>query len=719
MTEYAPRGSQDHNAFFPNSHLSLSQYSNDSGMNYVYNNGQIPYSTVNGSYSSCPTSYLPSHHDTQSMYLSMPNTMQYAVLPPARGHMPPPRSLNYPYHTSTASMHRPASGRARIGTDLNLNPMADIEDQTSYNEETMLSEPIIPPVAGYPDVNEFDELVRDYVGGLSPKKQDKALIHARRAANILAVLVDKKTTAVESAQFRFWVKKMFTLLPNDPSIPDRKKKICHEGKPVAVREKLFKILTRAHKACQHGGRDKTSAQVRRVYSWVPKELISRFVKLCPTCKVRRGQNRGTMHTPDKESPEDYDDCAETCSLGNSSRRESETTKRSSPEEGKISEGYHAAPSESSYLGQDSMEHSNIAPSSMAPSTSMVGRSDHSLAFASITGSGMYSPSGFPSSNLRSTNHWQRGPSAYDIKQQDRPHYDTDMKYQQASTLFLTTDALAFDHPVPSASSLRACQAFRRPDYLSYRDKSNGRADRDACRVVHRTLPTMNIFRVLADLSHLASIIILLHKMRVSGSCAGISFKSQALYFIVYVTRYLGAFQPEELRPSLCGGVVVVSSADSLPSPDIFSTFTDSAWNTIFKIIFLASSGYTLYVMLNDYKPTHDPNVDTFKVEYLLGGAAILAILFPIQYSLSEIFWAFSIWLESVAILPQLFMLQRTGEAETITTHYLFALGLYRALYIPNWVYRYFAEGWFEPRAVVAGLIQTILYSDFFWIYYTK
>jgi ER lumen protein retaining receptor len=34
------------------------------------------------------------------------------------------------------------------------------------------------------------------------------------------------------------------------------------------------------------------------------------------------------------------------------------------------------------------------------------------------------------------------------------------------------------------------------------------------------------------------------------------------------------------------------------------------------------------------------------------------------------------------------MLQRTGEAETITTHYLAALGVYRALYIPNWVYRF-------------------------------
>lgn len=61
---------------------------------------------------------------------------------------------------------------------------------------------------------------------------------------------------------------------------------------------------------------------------------------------------------------------------------------------------------------------------------------------------------------------------------------------------------------------------------------------------------------------------------------------------------------------------------------------------------------------------------------------------PLENStISEILWSFSIYLEAVGILPQLFMLSRTGEAETITTHYLFALGAYRALYIPNWVYR--------------------------------
>jgi len=85
----------------------------------------------------------------------------------------------------------------------------------------------------------------------------------------------------------------------------------------------------------------------------------------------------------------------------------------------------------------------------------------------------------------------------------------------------------------------------------------------------------------------------------------------------------------------------------------------------------------------------------------------------------QILWTFSIYLESVAILPQLFMISKTGEAETITSHYLFALGIYRALYILNWIYRYYMEGFFDFIAVVAGCVQTVLYCDFFYLYVTK
>lgn len=65
------------------------------------------------------------------------------------------------------------------------------------------------------------------------------------------------------------------------------------------------------------------------------------------------------------------------------------------------------------------------------------------------------------------------------------------------------------------------------------------------------------------------------------------------------------------------------------------------------------------------------------------------------------------------------MISKTGEAETITTHYLFFLGLYRALYLINWIWRFYFEGFFDMIAVVAGVVQTILYCDFFYLYVTK
>ena len=140
--------------------------------------------------------------------------------------------------------------------------------------------------------------------------------------------------------------------------------------------------------------------------------------------------------------------------------------------------------------------------------------------------------------------------------------------------------------------------------------------------------------------------------------SGISFKTQALYVAVFVTRYL----------------------------DLFFSWV-SLYNTLMKMFFIGSSCYILYLMKFKFRPTHDPSIDTFRIEYLIGPCVLLGLLFNYTFNFTEVLWSFSIFLESVAILPQLFMLQRTGEAETITTHYLAALGAYRALYIPNWIYR--------------------------------
>lgn len=96
--------------------------------------------------------------------------------------------------------------------------VTETESQES-NSESQNSEPIIPPLEGFPNVQDFDSLMKAYVGvslshgqtlkcvsryisGLSAKKRDKALIHAERARKIRKVLTEPKTTSVETAQFR-------------------------------------------------------------------------------------------------------------------------------------------------------------------------------------------------------------------------------------------------------------------------------------------------------------------------------------------------------------------------------------------------------------------------------------------------------------------------------------------------------------------------------------
>ncbi len=46
------------------------------------------------------------------------------------------------------------------------------------------------------------------------------------------------------------------------------------------------------------------------------------------------------------------------------------------------------------------------------------------------------------------------------------------------------------------------------------------------------------------------------------------------------------------------------------------------------------------------------------------------------------------------------------------------IGAYRALYILNWVYRSYYEPYYHHNWVVyvAGIIQTMLYADFFYYY---
>lgn len=201
---------------------------------------------------------------------------------------------------------------------------------------------------------------------------------------------------------------------------------------------------------------------------------------------------------------------------------------------------------------------------------------------------------------------------------------------------------------------------------------------------------LNFFRISGDIAHLVSILILIHSVETKKSAKGISLKTQILYALVFITRYL-----------------------SLLAFDF-----GSIYNTLMKFFFLGSTFYSIFI-IKKYTKQITQYVDNFPISYLIIPSAILGLVFNYKFTILEITWSFSLWLESICILPQLFMLQNQGEGDLLTVHYIFALGLYRALYIPNWIYRYVAEERFDIISVSAGIVQTLVYSDFFYVYYKK
>jgi hypothetical protein len=185
--------------------------------------------------------------------------------------------------------------------------------------------------------------------------------------------------------------------------------------------------------------------------------------------------------------------------------------------------------------------------------------------------------------------------------------------------------------------------------------------------------------------------------------------------------------------------------------DIFKPYAWGAiWNFSLKILYIFTSFYILFLMLKVYARTREREKAWKFGAACLGGSAILAPFvmmifekkgqwglgevngFFLEFwsdtikdsrltSISQIFWVFSIILESVCVLPQLLLLRQTTVPTVIDSFYLITLGSYRALYILNWIMREISPHGRSPEAIpiIFGIIQTAFYIDFFWVYYSR
>ncbi|CAD8140451.1 unnamed protein product [Paramecium octaurelia] len=200
----------------------------------------------------------------------------------------------------------------------------------------------------------------------------------------------------------------------------------------------------------------------------------------------------------------------------------------------------------------------------------------------------------------------------------------------------------------------------------------------------------NPFRYIADFLHLVSFLILILKIRKTRNCLGLSFRTQEIYLAVFCVRYI----------------------------DLFMYFV-SVYNTSMKLLYISSTVFIIYLMKfkKPYCLSYDSASDDFPhYKFIYTGAAVLALLVHTDLAPFELGWSYSIWLEALAIIPQLHMLQKIKDVENITSNYVGALGVYRFFYIVSWIYKYSLTGDVCWTSLLGGIVQTILYADFLYYY---
>jgi hypothetical protein len=142
-----------------------------------------------------------------------------------------------------------------------------VDDCPRFYPRSTLPDEIFDDNDQIPTVHQFEDIINSYLNTLSPKKRDKALVDQQRYAQIQHVLRDPRNTSISTAQFRFWVKKMFQFQIGTCDV------VCHDNKPVATKEHIYDILVKAHREAHHGGRDKTSAIVRQASYFIKRSTV--------------------------------------------------------------------------------------------------------------------------------------------------------------------------------------------------------------------------------------------------------------------------------------------------------------------------------------------------------------------------------------------------------------------------------------------------------------
>jgi hypothetical protein len=211
---------------------------------------------------------------------------------------------------------------------------------------------------------------------------------------------------------------------------------------------------------------------------------------------------------------------------------------------------------------------------------------------------------------------------------------------------------------------------------------------------------------LSSLLSMFSFVMVALKIENARSCKGVSLKMMECYIVIFFFR-------------LCA---IIPFEGYLP----FDKSGDWFYQ-VCEALGFCLAGTIVFFCRVKYVSSYDPATDTFQHLYLGAGALAIALIFHPNlngFLPSDIAWAFALYLESVAVLCQLFMFMKEGRAQEHTSHFLAAQALsklmsfifwassFSELSDPNHHIKAFVGNW----VVCMQLVQLLVMGDFIYHY---
>lgn len=204
--------------------------------------------------------------------------------------------------------------------------------------------------------------------------------------------------------------------------------------------------------------------------------------------------------------------------------------------------------------------------------------------------------------------------------------------------------------------------------------------------------------------------LLLAKVDRHRSVAGISAKTLQIYVLVFVFRLCSTMVRNGYLPMDRSGDWVFQAAD---------------------IVSLAMAIRLLRSIYGTHRATYQEDYDTMPIARMIPPCILLAIFCHgnlNRHFLYDTVWTISMNLDTIAMVPQLWMLAKIGgEVEGMTSHFVAALAFSRACAFSFWIYGYTA---LAPKGKSAGpnyagyqlisahAMQVLLSLDFLYYYLT-